>query len=162
MWSAAHVITLVCIAMLWRRQFLCCVQATKMRQAPTENNIKCTKYIWARRHSSELLSNNMYEISAVTKLSRSWIGDSPKVSMRYLWNQFLSTLHSMSLDSTYWLISPGSSHRMQLPRTVPWVWMPLREQPGTGLCSCSVGGHWHQTLVQPLAGQTNTLANTYW
>ena len=71
-------------------------------------------------------------------------------------------LYFIYTNVVYRLISPGSSHRMLLPRTVPWVWEPLREQPGNELCSCSVGGHWHQTLVQPPAGQSNTLASTYW
>ena len=30
-------------------------------------------------------------LANIAKRSRSWIGNSPKVSMRYLWNQFLST-----------------------------------------------------------------------
>ena len=42
------------------------VVATKTRQALTENNIKRTKHIQARRNSSEGLPN---EISAVTKFS---------------------------------------------------------------------------------------------
>ena len=45
------------------------VLATKTRQALTENNIKCTKHIRARRNSSEGLLNDMCEISAVTKRS---------------------------------------------------------------------------------------------
>ena len=51
---------------------------------------------------------------------------------------------------------------MLLPRTVPWLWEPLQEQPGNELCSCSVEGRWHQTLVHPPAGQSNTLASTLW
>ena len=44
----------ICIAMLRRRRpILCSVPATKTRWVPTENNIKCTKHIQARRHSSE-------------------------------------------------------------------------------------------------------------
>ena len=45
------------------------VVATKTRQALTENNIKRTKHIQARRNSSEGLPNEMCEISAVTKFS---------------------------------------------------------------------------------------------
>ena len=46
------------------------VLATKTRQAPTDNNIKRTKHIRARSHSSEGLPNNMREVSAaVTKCS---------------------------------------------------------------------------------------------
>ena len=74
----------------------------------------------------------------------------------------LPTVYSIYTYVVNRLISPGSSHRMLLPHTVPWLWEPLREQPGNELCSCSVRGHWHQTLVQPPAGQSNTLANTYW
>ena len=45
------------------------VVATKTRQVLTENNIKHTKHIQARRNSSEGLPNEMCEISAVTKFS---------------------------------------------------------------------------------------------
>ena len=45
------------------------VVATKTRQVLTENNIKRTKHIQARRNSSEGLLNEMCEISAVTKFS---------------------------------------------------------------------------------------------
>ena len=45
------------------------VLATKTRQTSTENNIKRTKHIRARRNNSEGLPNDMREISAVTKCS---------------------------------------------------------------------------------------------
>ena len=87
----------------------------------------------------------------------------------FLWNEEIRMHYLSHIVEWFWhhsvvyrLISPGSSHRMLLPRTVPWLWEPLREQPGNELCSCSVGGHWHQTLVQPPAGQSNTLASTLW
>ena len=44
------------------------VLATKMRQVPTENNIKCTKHIRAGRQSSKGLPNDISEISVVTNL----------------------------------------------------------------------------------------------
>ena len=44
------------------------VLATKTRPAPTENNIKRTKHIQARRNSSEGLPSDICEISAVIKL----------------------------------------------------------------------------------------------
>ena len=49
---------LICMAVLQRWLILCFVLAMKTRQAPTENNIKRTKNIWARRHSSEGLPND--------------------------------------------------------------------------------------------------------
>ena len=55
----------ICIAMLGRRPILRSVLATKTRPAPTENNIKRTKHIQARRNSSKGLPS---EISAVIKL----------------------------------------------------------------------------------------------
>ena len=45
------------------------VLATKTRQALTENTIKRTKHIRARRNSSERLPNDMCEICAVTNLA---------------------------------------------------------------------------------------------
>ena len=52
-----------------RKPILRSVLATKTRQAPTENNIKRTKHIRARRNNSEGLPNDMREISAVIKCS---------------------------------------------------------------------------------------------
>ena len=49
----------ICIAMLGRSPILCSLLATKMRQAPTENNIERTKHIRARRNSSEGLLNEV-------------------------------------------------------------------------------------------------------
>ena len=46
------------------------VLATKTRQAPTENNIKRTKHIRARRDSSEGLPNDMREMSPVTNVAK--------------------------------------------------------------------------------------------
>ena len=73
------------------------------------------------------------------------------------------TLSSAVYWSTLILVvsSPDSSHRMLLPGTVPWLWEPHWEQLGSWLCSCSVGEHCHQTLVQPLAEQLNTSADTF-
>ena len=62
MWSAAHAIMCICIAMLGRRPILHSVLTTKMRQAPMENNIKHTKHIRAKRNSSEGLLNDMWNI----------------------------------------------------------------------------------------------------
>ena len=59
----------MCIAMLGRRLILRSVLATKTRQVLTENNIKRTKHIQARRNSSKELLNDMCKISAVTKFS---------------------------------------------------------------------------------------------
>ena len=67
--SFIHVVTLICMAMLGRRPILRSELATKTRQAQTENTIKRTKHIRARRNSSEQLPNDMCEISAVTKFS---------------------------------------------------------------------------------------------
>ena len=55
-WSAAwcHISShFICMVVLRRRLILRSVLATKTRQVPTENNIKCTKHIRARRHSSK-------------------------------------------------------------------------------------------------------------
>ena len=43
------------------------VLVTKTRQVPTENNIKHTKHIQARRNSSEGLPDDKCKISATTK-----------------------------------------------------------------------------------------------
>ena len=67
--QASHVVTLICIAMLRRRLILCSALAMVTRQELTENNIKCTKHIWARKDSSKRLLNDMCEISAVINLA---------------------------------------------------------------------------------------------
>ena len=65
----SHVIALICIAMLRRRLILCSVLAMMTRQELTENNIKHTKHVWARRDGSKRLLNDMCEISAVINLA---------------------------------------------------------------------------------------------
>ena len=61
--------SLIGIAILGRRPILRSELATKTRQALTENTIKRTKHIRARRNSSERLPNDVCEIFAVTKFS---------------------------------------------------------------------------------------------
>ena len=60
---------LICTALLQRRLILHYVLATKTRQAPTKNNIKCLKHILAGRHSSKGLPNDICEISTMTNFA---------------------------------------------------------------------------------------------